>query len=178
MYFTYSRLTDDGAQLINQIWKQQIGKSFYYIWQKTTKKNGNSSLSQTEQHTDHLIKADLHCCVVDNRTLKRWFSSFSIGNALHVAAIIGTPHTTLVSRVLLWLCSKSRTIKIRSQQKVYTKNECWCCCCTALLSKKDDRIISNWAESSGHMTSVNVLFRQIKLFRRFRLAFIFGLQTI
>ena len=57
---------------------------------------------------------------MDNRTLKRWFSSFSIGNALHVAAIIGTPHTTLVSRVLLWLCSKSRTIKIRSQQKVYT----------------------------------------------------------
>ena len=31
-------LADDGAQLINQIWKQQIGKSFYYIWQKTTKK--------------------------------------------------------------------------------------------------------------------------------------------
>ena len=45
-------------------------------------------LSQTEQHTDHLIKADLHRRV-DNRTLKRWFSSFSIGNALHVAAIIG-----------------------------------------------------------------------------------------
>ena len=53
-------------------------------------------LSQTEQHTDHLIKADLHRRV-DNRTLKRLFSSFSIGNALHVAAIIGTPHTTLVS---------------------------------------------------------------------------------
>ena len=116
-------------------------------------KNGNSSLSQTEQHTDHLIKADLHRRV-DNRTLKRWFSSFSIGNALHVATIIGTPHTTLVSRVLLWLCSKSRTIKIRSQQKVYTKNECWCCCCCTalLLSKKDDRIISNWAESSGHIS--------------------------
>ena len=24
-------LAYDGAQLINQIWKQQIGKSFYYI---------------------------------------------------------------------------------------------------------------------------------------------------
>ena len=98
-------------------WKQQIN------WQYLTIDNkiGNSILSQ-QSSTDHLIKADLHR--VDNRTLKRWFSSFSIGNALHVAAIIGTPHTTtLVSRELLWLCSKSRTIKIRSQQKVYTKNE-------------------------------------------------------
>ena len=150
MYFTCSRWWGPANQSNLKTTNREI---ILLHLTKDNQKNGNSSLSQTEQHTDHLIKADLHCRVVDNRTLKRWFSSFSIGNALHVAAIIGTPHTTLVSRVLLWLCSKSRTIKIRSQQKVYTKNECWCCCCTALLSKKDDRIISNWAESSGHMTS-------------------------
>ena len=75
-------------------------------------------LSQTEQHTDHLIKADLHRRV-DNRTLKRWFSSFSIGNALHVVLF-----EVLYTRSTNAVYMKSRTIKIRSQQKVYTKNEC------------------------------------------------------
>ena len=117
MYFTCSRWWGPANQSNLKTTNREI---ILLHLTKDNQKNGNSSLSQTEQHTDHLIKADLHRRVVDNRTLKRWFSSFSIGNALHVAAIIGTPHTTLVSRVLLWLCSKSRTIKIRSQQKVYT----------------------------------------------------------